>query len=276
MSAHDEQEKLRKLLNASGFAFQLAVELAVRSATFDDPWRVAAREHPWSTTNGRGYVDLVLSRGNIHLVIECKRPRDAVWMFLMPDHEQLKRSHACIRWTDTMPHRRSLVGWGDIQVYPASPETDFCAVRGQGETDSPMLERVASSLVDATDGVSADFLLLHHGSRVSSVLVPVIVTTAALTLASFDPKNVDLHTGDLDAAQFTTVSHLRFRKSLASTTHPDFYEPQELEDLSSGSERTVFVVNAAYFVDWLREFQTSAPDYGSPWESARGQAEAEG
>ena len=51
-------------------------------------WKVAAREHPWKSASGTGYIDLVISSGRVHLVVECKRPRDATWMFLMPDEKQ--------------------------------------------------------------------------------------------------------------------------------------------------------------------------------------------
>lgn len=60
-SEQDEHDKLKRLLNASGFAFQLALEAAVRSAPMDDRWQIGAREHPWSTS-GRGYT-LQCSRG---------------------------------------------------------------------------------------------------------------------------------------------------------------------------------------------------------------------
>lgn len=276
MSNRTEQDKLNQLLNASGFAFQLALEATVRAAKLECPWKIAAREHPWSTATSRGYLDLVLSNADIHLAIECKRPRDAVWMFLMPDDQELERSHARIRWTDTVPHRPSLSEWGDIQVHPRSPESDFCAVRGQGETDSPMLERLASGIAEAAEGLSADFLVLHRGSRVSSVIIPVIVTTATLWLAQFDPAKVDLKTGEIDVAQFKAVPHVRFRKSLTGTNYSDVHEPERLEDLSAGSQRTVFVVNAGHFIEWLGNLQVGAASYGSPWESARRQADAGG
>jgi hypothetical protein len=270
----DEQDKLRKLLNASGFAFQLALESAVRSTPADEPWKVTGREHPWSTASGSGYIDLVLSRGNIHLVIECKRSRDAVWMFLMPDDKQLSRSHARVRWTDTRPQRPDLADWGDVQVYPSSPEADFCVVRGQGERDAPLLERIAASVAESADGLSGDLLELRKGERRTSVIIPVIVTTAELLLSQFDPKEIDLKTGEVSAATFTAVPHLRFRKSLAPSAVPDHYEPTSFRDLRAASERTVFVVNGQHFTSWLNAFAIGGSSW--PWESARSAADAMG
>jgi hypothetical protein len=266
--------KLQSLLNASGFVFQLGLESAVRGAKLQYDWRVAGREHPWATQDASGYIDLVLSYGNIHLLLECKRYRDAEWLFLMPDANQLTRSHARICWTDTVPHRPGLAGWGDIQVYPSSPQAEFCAIRGQGEKDSPLLERLASQVCSATDGLASDYLQLHEQSRSSNIVIPVIVTTAELLIGRFDPKDVHLATGEIDKVSFSKVPHLRFRKSLTAGGHAGDYEPERLIDLSADSERTVFIVNSSHFIPWLNEFQISAGTPTSPWVLARERSDA--
>ena len=268
--------KLTKLVNASGFPYQLALEDAVRSSALTDQWQVTGREHPWRTTRESGYIDLVLSNGTTHLVIECKRSRDAVWLFLMPDSDQLSRSHARICWTDTKPHQRALLGWGDIQVHPVSPESEFCAIRGQGEKGTPLLERLASSVVESSEGLASHLLEIDRQSQRSNVIVPVIVTSAALFVSQFALQDLDLQTGELDSAEHVKVSHVRFRKSLSGAEVPLEYEPETLGDLADGSIRTVFVVEGSAFVEWLGEFQTSAPDSTSPWVSARSVADAIG
>lgn len=267
-------EKLNGLLNASGFPYQLGLETAVRAMGTDSPWRVTGREHPWRTANASGFIDLVLSDGNTHLVIECKRTREATWMFLMPDQKQMSRSHARICWTDTSPHQRALTGWGDIQVYPESPESEFCAVRGQGEGHVPLLERLAASAVESSEGLAADFLELSRESRASHVIVPVIVTNASLVTAAFDPTDVDLMSGQLESAEYEHVPHVRFRKSLGPSESPIEYEPESLEELAAGSVRTVFVVQGPEFTGWLAGFQTGADDTSSPWVNARSAADA--
>jgi hypothetical protein len=188
-------------------------------------------------------------------------------MFLMPDKKQLSRSHARIRWTDSRPQRRDLSNWGDIQVYPRSPEADFCVVRGQGEKDAPLLERIAASVAEATEGLSADLLELRRGSWRTNVVVPVIVTTADLVLSQFNPAEIDLKSGEVASATFTTVPHVRLRKSIALSQIPDDFEPEGLHDLSAASERTVFVVSGDHFISWLDEFEIG--DFSKPWETAR-------
>ena len=264
-----KDEKLDKLLNASGFAFQLAIEDAVRNSDVASTWQVTGREHPWQIGHSKGFIDLVLTSGTTHLVLECKRTRDADWLFRMPDAAQMKRSHACVCWTDTKPHHRALQGWGDTQVYPASPETEFCAVRGQGEKGTPLLERIAGGLIEATNGLAYQCLELGRQSRTTHLLLPVIVTSASLHVSQFAPGEVSLESGELGKAEHQRVSHLRFRKSLAGPEVPFEYEPETLEDLAYGSLRTVFVVEATGLVDWLRSFQTSASESSSPWVNAR-------
>lgn len=266
----------QKLLNASGFAFQLAIEAAIRVNRGPLHWRIVGREHPWNSGSSTGFADIVLTCGNLFLVVECKRTREAVWMFLMPDDQQISRSHAKVAWVDTKPHRKALAGWGDIQIYPSSPESDFCAVRGQGENDRPMLERIAAQVVSAADGLCADLVTLHERSARTKVVVPVIVTNADLVIAQFDPSTVDLSVAEVTNAEFTSVPHVRFRKTLHRATLDLDYEPEELRDLTESSVRTVFVVRASALTDWLCELETSPNDGSGPWTSARSRADAMG
>lgn len=274
MGETTRKEKLDRLLNASGFPFQLAIENAVRKSDISGTWKVTGREHPWRLKDTEGYIDLVLSNGSTHLVLECKRSRDADWLFLMPDTARQECSHARVCWTDTKPHRRSLHGWGESQVYPNSPETEFCVVRGQGEKDTPLLERMAAGLTRATDGLAQQFLEIGLGSRTTHRLLPVIVTSASLFVSRFSPGRVSLQTGEPNEAEHVGVSHLRFRKSLAGPEPPFEFEPERLEDLADGSKRTVFIVQAAGLVDWLSAFQISASERFSPWVMARDAEEA--
>jgi hypothetical protein len=264
------------LLNASGFAFQLAIEASVRARPGRLSWRVVGREHPWKAAEASGYADLILTCGNLYVVVECKRTREGQWMFLMPDPDQMSRSHAKVAWIDTKPHRKALAGWDDIQVYPQSPESDFCAIRGQGEDGRPMLERVAGQVVAAADGLCADLMELHERSARSKVVLPVVVTNASLVVGQFDPASVDLSTAQVTSATFTSVGHIRFRKTLGTAAAPLPYEAEELRDLSEGAVRTVFVVHSSAFTSWLDQIAISPNDGTGPWDSARSFADAAG
>jgi hypothetical protein len=270
--AKDRTSKLQNLLDASGFPYQLAVEHAVRSKSdwHNGPWSIAGREHHWSTRNREGYIDIVLSRSSTHLVVECKRSRDATWVFLIPKEGQMNRSHARVAWASTRVHRLPLSGWVDTQVHPASPESEFCVVRGQ-ENSKPLLESIARGVTEAADGLADQFLELGEQRTTGNVIVPVIVTNAELVVARFKPEDVNVESGEIESPDFDTVSHLRFRKSLARAATPDPYEPESLADLADAAVRTVFVVRGEYVSTWLDDFQTG--DAGKLWASARSAAD---
>lgn len=269
-------DKLRGLVNASGFAFQIAVEAAVEDSQAAHGWTAHVREYPWRTDQGAGFVDLVLRRGPLFLIVECKRVRGADWVFLMPDEDQHSRTHAMVRWTNTVPHRRPLADWDDIQIDPGSSEAEFCVVRGQGEGDRPLLERLAGPLVQSVEAVASDLLMIHEQVGSTCVLVPVLVTTATLHVGRFDPAAINLSTGDIVGGDFREVGSVRFRKSIAPTSVPLEYEPEALSDLTRGSVRTIFVVNASYFVEWLSAFSTRVQSGSAPWDFARERANAIG
>jgi hypothetical protein len=81
----------RKLLNASGFAFQLAIEYAVQAKAGGIQSCIVGREHPWSSGSAVGFADIALSCVNLFVVVECKRTRDAAWTFLMADVQHVRR-----------------------------------------------------------------------------------------------------------------------------------------------------------------------------------------
>jgi hypothetical protein len=250
------------------------VEDAAATVGGEFPWKVARREHPWKTEFGDGFIDLVLSRGAVNLAVECKRTRDAVWIFLVSKEGDVSRSHAKICWASTFPQKKPLSDWGDIQIYPTSPESDFCVVRGTGEKDAPMLERLGSLVAESAWGLACDILTLREGRDRTEIVVPVIVTNARLFVTRLDPAQVDLASGDAADLDFVEVPHVRFRKSLSPRGSDDFVEPERIADLAYGSERTIFVLNSLHFAEWLKAFQVNLSS--SPWASARARADAMG
>jgi hypothetical protein len=79
-----EQFDLQTAVNNSGFPFQQGIQQLVNHSITG--WRVELKGHPWTDPQfGEGrFIDIVASNsGNlVHLVIECKRARDADWIFL--------------------------------------------------------------------------------------------------------------------------------------------------------------------------------------------------
>jgi hypothetical protein len=263
---------LSALVNNSGFPFQLGVEHEIQTnpSPSNNPWAVLTREHPWKhpDTGENGFIDLIAHRGCYRLVIECKRSRDADWAFLVPQDQRPTATRIRSRWMRIRSEWENVNAIDDLHWLPPSYESAFCAVRGQGESHTPMLENLSNTLLASLDSLSQQDLTVHrsHQWRNLFVYVPVIVTTARLNVCLYDPGRVSLTTGETDGLTFETVSAVRFRKSL-TTSLPEDGSLKGLEDCYAASERTVFIVSAPNLPSVLAELDNKRPKYGKfPWE----------
>ena len=264
-----EPESLKQI-NRSGFPFQLKVEDGVRVAENIHHWRVASREHPWTDVReSSGFIDLVLKNTEVstyRLVIECKRvkandDRQLQWLFLV---EQTKSDFVFRSSAFEVEADIGARLWDDVQVWPASLESQFCVLHGD-EPRRPLLESLSKGLLDATEGLAQEEINLEQSIRepekrdrplhVRLFMFPMIVTNAKIAVCRFDPSSVDLEQGLLREgdAEIFEVPMIRFRKSLA-TEFPEgtFFH---LEAANRARERTVLVVNATHLVDILKEWR---------------------
>jgi hypothetical protein len=119
-----------------------------------------------------------------------------------------------------------------------------------------MLERTASELVTSIEALAQQELEFHVNRGAASFArryVPVIVTTAELVAASFDPSTISLCNGSLPHdATISAIPYIRFRKSL--TTRTQSSAAGSIGELHSASERSIFVVHAEKLGDFLNEF----------------------
>lgn len=154
-----KEDKLRKNLNSSGFPFQIAVESAIANIS---GWKVSKREYPWrnNDTKQNGFIDIIAEKNSVTLVIECKRVRDAEWIFLCSP-KNMNRSHARF-WVNRVEVQKQAIGWYDGQVEPSSPEADFCVVIGQDDR-KPLLENIASELTSATEAFAVEEIPFSQG-----------------------------------------------------------------------------------------------------------------
>jgi hypothetical protein len=62
MSEKEPDTELLKLINGSGFPFQMAAKERIQSTSDAHGWEVVAEEHPWRhpSAGSAGFVDLVL------------------------------------------------------------------------------------------------------------------------------------------------------------------------------------------------------------------------
>ena len=248
-------EKLRSFVNSSGFPLQIGIKQAVEDAWREQKWGVMTEEHPWKNpiSGENGFIDLLLhhqSKTQI-LVAECKRVRDSQWIFFVPSDKRRKYSRAK-SWTTFLEAK--WFGWLDRDLRPTSFESSFCVVPGQDAKAKPMLERIASSLIEATEAFAME-------ERSLGVFRPdhlrayfsIIVTTADLKICRFNPAEIELKSGEITNCEFEDVPSIRFRKSL--TARNEKASSKNITDVFREKERTVFVVNSLFFLDFLKDWE---------------------
>ena len=253
-------EKLKGFVNSSGFPLQIAIEHLVRSKTLSHGWKVRYKEHSWNNrqTANAGFIDLVLAdeRGSSAMVVECKRVQDTSWIFLLPSMKKAKRKPAHV-WASRLDGQEEprFFDWNDITMEPSSAECEFCIVPGQDQKSRPMLERIASELIEATEALAWEDYYLNSEQDIIRMYANVIVTTAELHLCAFSPGDVSIDTGMIDKADFMPVPSLRFRKSLSTKSVSELNLKEKSDaSLVRAKENTVFIVNSGHFEEFLNSF----------------------
>jgi hypothetical protein len=254
-----DDEKLKQIVNSSGFPLQISIEHAVEKIK-PAGWYVATKEFSWrdDTEDFSGYIDIVLKNRNIDntLTIECKRVKSTSWIFLCPDPKQKNRRQVKGWVTQYQAGKLINFGWNEIPGDPSCAEAEFCVVDGQDSKSKPMLERVASELVMATESFARkDREYFISKQDRSEFIVPVIVTTAELKLCCFSPENISPE-GEISGAAFETIPYVRFRKQL-STREIDINKLSRgtYYEISRMKENTVFVVNSDHFISFLNDLE---------------------
>jgi len=246
-------DELAKLVNRSGFLFQVAVEEHIRATADQHGWDVLAREHPWMSTDGArgGFIDFVAGRSTLRCVVDCKRTQGGEWIFLLPktspDTFELRTL-----WSYRSRDKRHGFGWADLPFEPATPEAAFCIVRGASDEDKPMLERIAGDLVKATESLAREELGTQRRGEGPYGYIPVIVTNAKLFACRVNLSDVQLEKGALPpSATFQEVVAIRFRKALSSDIK---HEPENYDNLKEGldlKQRSTIVVTVGHLTHWL-------------------------
>lgn len=252
-------ENLTKLLNQSGFPLQMGIEQLVNAHAPGLRWKVFAREYGWRAPDGQsGFIDLVLEdewQSSV-LVVECKRVVEADWLFLIDSTTEQETSRTRLWISNTKGHGKQHLGFFDVFSEPASPESMFCVVAGQDPKARPMLERTAAELSAATEALAVEeYPLMVQRQFGIRMYASVIITTARLTLSSFDPSETNLEIGEVRQADHQVVPWIRFRKAFSSERAVEPEDPQwNFSSLANAKEKLVFVVNVMAFEEFLRRW----------------------
>jgi hypothetical protein len=145
--------------------------------------------------------------------------------------------------------------WCDVWIAPRSPVAQYCVVRKNNQRTQELLEKTAAEVVRATEAVAQQNVDIHRQqrARLSGVYVPVIVTTARLSVCDFDPSRFDPAAGEIPGGDFNEVGMVRFAKSFS---HPTSYgNAAQLEDVAAMSGHSVLIVQSQFFPEFLMRWQ---------------------
>jgi len=252
----------RKTANSSGFPLQIRIADVTNASR---KWKVIFEELPWKSPFENvpgGFIDLVArlvgyeTAKQYNLVVECKRVLQTEWVFLIPGMNTVQRSHANLWLSHFQTDTWHSYGWSQMQAYPKNDEAKYCAIPGHANGRQNLIERSCADLVESVEGLALQEKTLKSKLKTSfyTIYIPVIVTTAKLRVAHFNPKDISLDEGKLPgSAQFKTVPYLRYRKSF-SCFYEDADPHESMMDIVYQSERTVFIVNSESYANFLTDF----------------------
>jgi len=256
----EEKEKLLRLVNSSGFPFQLRIAEQIRTCA-NDPgfaWSLICQEYPWYAKDDDrgGFIDIVIrNKEHDRMVLECKRSRNADWVFLLPTNGHSHVGTRARMLYVSLPSDAQVqmpTGWHNFYTQPESMISEFCIVRGTGEDQRPMLESLAGILLKSIECLAQEELsfALEANVGLNCSYIPVIVTNANIQICRFELSSVSLENGEIPDGDFEAVPFIRFSKTLSNKTRSNSAKT-DLSTATREKERTVFVVQSSHLESFL-------------------------
>jgi len=253
----------RSQINASGFPFQIRVEHEIQSTLSKHKWRISATEHKWRNreTKEEGFIDIILEKrisswSSHYLVIECKRMKLGGCIFLNRPEDHSKPNAVLLSFAKSHSGEAS-PGWNKYEPDPSSLIACYCAVPGQSDKQTPMLERICDSLLDSVESLADELYskTIIPGSNapgISSLFIPTVVVNTELKSCFINPQDISLSEGELkdDQGLIKAVPYVRFQKSFC-TRYKSPANGIDLTALNAANQRTVFIVHAASLINFL-------------------------
>jgi hypothetical protein len=239
-------DAVTRSLRLSGFPFQTAIRHEIGR---HDKWKVHASEHAWreNPEQQEKFLDIVARRGRLVLAIECKKTGKETYTFLLPSDKPLRvrvSDFYGVQFQFFREQGRSNSNYATWLIQPESCSSEFCVVGSSSGGKGRLLENDAGLLVRAAEVFALDRQEHYKlpDQDLPRVVLPVIVTNAEIYTAHYDPTEVSLETGELKegSEKLEQVSWIRFCKSFTA---------------DKLGERSVFVVNASAFGDFLEELE---------------------
>jgi hypothetical protein len=254
----DLRKSLSAQVNRSGYPLQSRLEHEVRATRPSHLWDVVSHEQPWRRESSDDrYIDLVLKRERVRIVVECKRPQSGWWVFQCPRKTpwQLKdcRDQKWMSCFHAPFDTRGSGYWRLIEVPPGSWRSEFCTVTGSNEGNT--LERRCKDLPRSVEGFATEEWGAPADPRHGETLFyfPVLVTTSELYVCEHNVEGISLADGRLDGTEeFEQVSMVRLHKTLSAEGQSG--DGIDLDTANARRERSILIVNADYFITVLRQW----------------------
>jgi hypothetical protein len=271
-----EEKNTLSLINASGFLLQMALEHQVASTyNKEHDYELFVSEHPWDNlkTKEKGFVDIILQKNFVRLIIECKRPRGGEWVFLVPQNAKNNVQKSRFLWSRNRENNPSLSNVDEFLLTIASYESRICLIRGQGEEKLSLLERLSYQLISSIESIANEEILLSPNQSYPDPIVylPVILTTATLKVATINLDKISLDDGTIDSAPYEIVPYIKFRKSLVTSLSPN-RKPDSIVESNKDKERTILVVNTKEIINTLKNLDIITSRFSIcpifPWDKS--------
>jgi hypothetical protein len=257
---------IQDIVNDSGYPLQLRLEEIISTTKNSHDWRVLAKEHRWVNlnTNEEGFIDLILEHKtrNWRLVVESKRVAEASWNFLLPNEAHQLVSQLRILRAD-FTYKQAL--WLKDDLPPKSYESAFCVPEIQKAKDNRTLEKIAGDLLLSLESLASEEISIiqkmhqtpNRFSDDKMFYIPVIVTTSKLRVCIFNPSDVNIEDGKIKSSDIEEIKYIRFCKNLA--TNVNYIKPEilHLRDANKENDRTVFIVQATDFLEFIKALDSN-------------------
>jgi len=274
-------ERLFNALNEQGYLFQEACKHALKQSEQETKWEVKASGYPVSLNEQDTKVDIVLrwkitDSPEFYALVECKRadPSYIYWLFGAPG---LPFGNAlcstlgfeCRETRSDRPYQASrLVTQLHFKVSTYGVESWLeVKKRSSGRTSTPQnIENAFVQVLKGVGGFAQEQLNQRSKSRTlfKTFFIPIVVTTAELYVAYYEPKYIDLSTGKInkDKVLFSpkgqpveevgwVLVDYGVGENVAPDPIPENWHGVDPIELQKHKIRSIFVVNSRSVVDFF-------------------------
>lgn len=284
------EEMIAAALNEHGFLLQQVVKKKLQGSLgpkgdTQSYWEFVATEYPVTAADGsQTRIDILLHHASVkglHLCLECKRPHPKFKKWVFFDRESnLMGVNSPVGRVEAMwvPHRRPdgdirhrLMPLSDMGHVPIFSYYVEAAIKRDGNAGQSVssTEAIEKSFSQVTKGLSGFMLKCRNGTDTALLsAVPVVVTTAELVEAEFDPKKISVADGMITAndlklkpMDYCAVNY-RADDSLSLQMLTPWERNVGINDLISAQIRTVFIVRATalnHFLTWAGDMLKTVP-----------------